>query len=39
VKIQFGFAVPGVSGRKKYAKTAMGNEMTPLITDVIISEM
>ena len=39
VKIQFGFAVPGVSGRKKYAKTAMGNEMTPFITGVILSEV
>ena len=31
-KIQLGLAVPGVSGRKKYAKMAMGKDMTPLIT-------
>jgi len=29
---QLGFAIPGTSGKKKYAKPAIGREMTPLIT-------
>jgi len=32
VNSQFGLAVPGVSGRKKKARTATGREMTPLMT-------
>jgi hypothetical protein len=32
VKIQLGLAVPGVSGRKKYAAIATGMEITPLMT-------
>lgn len=35
VKIQLGLAVPGVSGRKKYAAMATGIEMTPLMTTSI----
>lgn len=31
-KSQFGLAVPGVSGKKKYARIAIGREMTPLMT-------
>jgi hypothetical protein len=33
VNIQLGFAVPGVSGRKKYASTAIGRDMIPLMTN------
>ena len=29
---QLGLAVPGVSGKKKYASIAIGSEMTPFMT-------
>jgi len=32
VNTQLGLAVPGVSGKKKKARAATGNEMTPLMT-------
>lgn len=39
VKTQLGLAVPGVSGRKKKARTATGREMTPLITAQMLDDV